>query len=105
MKDYSDVIAMYWSTIIEAWREHGSKHAVIECDLARRKVLAFPAKDYINTLSKRTRGTTLRQYQKITVRGGLMVFINDSDDQILQSYIFSKDDLQQTTCMDNEPMS
>jgi hypothetical protein len=93
MKDYSEVIKQYWPTIIEAWDAHCDKHPIIECNLARHQVLAFPAKDYINTLSERTRLSTLRQYQEVVRQGGMMLFVKDARCRILQSYIFLENDI------------
>ena len=77
MKDYTSEIAEFWSTIMKAWQEHKDKHPLIEYNLLERKVFAYPAKDYINTLSERTRLKTLRQYKQVTSQGGMMVFIID----------------------------
>lgn len=94
MNDYTNDIAYYWPTIMTALEEHGDKHPIIECNLFERKVYAYPAKDFINTLSERTRITTLQQYEQVTAEGGLMVFINDSENRILQSYIFNASDIE-----------
>jgi hypothetical protein len=94
MNDYTSDIADFWSTIIKAWQENRNRHPVIECNLFERKVLAYPAKEYINTLSERTRFKTLRQYEQVTAQGGMMVFINDYKKRILQSYIFNAEDIE-----------
>ncbi len=94
MNDYTNEIAYYWPTIMTALEEHGNKHPIIECKLLEHKVYAYPAKDYINTLSERTRITTLKLYEQVTAKGGLMVFINDSENRILQSYIFKASDIE-----------
>jgi len=65
--------------------------------LFERKVLAYPVKEYINTLSERTRFKTLRQYEQVTAQGGMMVFINDYEKRILQSYIFNAEDIKLET--------
>jgi hypothetical protein len=77
MKDYTRDITDFWSTIIKAWQEHKNKHSIIECNLFERKVFAYPAKEYINILSGRTRLKTLRQFEQVTAQGGMIVFIND----------------------------
>lgn len=94
MKDYTSDIADFWSTIIKAWRQHRNRHPLIECNLLERKVFAYPAKEYINTLSKRTQLRTLRQYEQVTAQGGMMVFINDFENRILQSYVFNAEDIE-----------
>jgi hypothetical protein len=88
MNDYSNDIANYWSTIMHAWQEFRDRHPIIECDLKERKVYAYPATDYIKSLSERTRAKTLRQYKKVTATGGMMLFIKDPQRQILQSHVY-----------------
>ena len=90
--DYKKQIAEFWPTIMQAWDEHGEKHPVIECDVVLRKVAAMPAKEYINGLTDRTRKAALRQYKKVTAEGGIMVFIRDSKNRVLQSHVFTLDD-------------
>ncbi len=83
---------MYWPTIMEAWQAHADKHPVIECDLTAKKVLAYNATEYINSLSYRTRATTLREFSRTMDEGGIMVFIKDSRNRTLQSYTFPRVD-------------
>ena len=87
-RDYTKLIEEYWPTIVRAWEEHGEKHSIIECDMACGKVSAMPARDYIDGLSERTREATLRQFTKITSQNGIMVFIRDSRNKVLQSHVF-----------------
>ena len=94
MKNYQDVIIEYWPVIMQAWYEHKTKHPIIECNLAERTVSAFPSKEYINALSKRTRFDALEQFNEVTAQGGLMLFIKDPDERILQSYIFEAEDIE-----------
>jgi len=86
--DYTEQISEFWPTIIQAWVEQREKHPVIECDVVKRKVMAMPAEEYINGLTDRTRNAARRQYEKITAEGGMMLFILDSKNRILQSHLF-----------------
>jgi hypothetical protein len=86
--DYTEQISEFWPTIIQAWVEQREKHPVIECDGVKRKVMAMPAEEYINGLTDRTRNAARRQYEKITAEGGMMLFILDSKNRILQSHLF-----------------
>jgi lipopolysaccharide biosynthesis glycosyltransferase len=97
MEDYSNEIAEFWSIIMKAWHEYKDKHPLIECNLLERRVYAYPAKDYINTLSERTRLKTLRQYKQVVAHGGMMVFIVDPERRVLQSYIFNAKDIEPQT--------
>ena len=91
ISDYTEQIAEFWQTIMQAWSEYGDKHPIIECDVIDRKVAAMPAREYIAELSERTRETARRQFEEITAQGGMMVFVRDSNNRVLQSHIFSLD--------------
>ena len=91
-RDYSDELERYWATILRAWEEHGDKHAIIECDLERQQVAAYPAKEYIAGLSARTRQETQRLHDRTVGEGSMMVFIRDNEHRVLRSYVFSRDD-------------
>ena len=90
IRDYSTEIDSYWATIERAWNEYGDRHPIIECDLAKRQVIAYPAKEYIADLSDRTRQETQRCYDRTVREGSMMVFIRDSENRILQSYVFRR---------------
>lgn len=81
-------IAKYWPTILRAWDEHGDKHPIIEVDVVKQQVAAMPAKEYLNGLSERTREEALRQYEGVTAEGGMMVFVRDTKNRLLQSQVF-----------------
>jgi hypothetical protein len=90
--DYTKLIEEYWPTIMRAWEEHYEKHPIIECDVVYKKVAAMPAKDYIDGLTERTREATHRHFNEITGQGGMMLFIRDSRNKVLQSHVFLPDD-------------
>jgi hypothetical protein len=77
---------------MRAWEEHAEKHPIIECDIVRRKVAAMPANEYIDGLTERTRELTHRHYNEITAEGGMMVFIRDTRNKVLQSHVFMPED-------------
>jgi hypothetical protein len=91
--DYTDQIAEFWPTIMRAWEEHSDKRPVIECDFASRTVAAYPAHEYIENLSERTRKPTHQEFDRVVDEGGIMVFIRDSENRVLQSYTFTSDDM------------
>ena len=90
MRDYSSVIESYWPTIESALNEHADKHPIIECDLAKGQVIAYPAKEYIGGLSERTRRETRRTYDQTVREDSMMLFVRDSDHRILQSHVFRR---------------
>ena len=87
-RDYTEQIAEFWPTIMRAWNDYADKRPVIECDVVKRQVLAWPAQEYISGLSERTREVTRRQFQRATAAGGIMVFIRDSRNRVLQSQVY-----------------
>jgi hypothetical protein len=91
-KDYTKQIDQYWPTIMQAWNDYADKHPVIECDVVKRQVMAWSAQEYINGLSERTREMTRRQFRRATAAGGIMVFIRDSRNRVLQSHVYMPDD-------------
>ena len=90
--DYTEQLAEYWPTIMRAWHDYADKRPVIECDIVKRQVLAWPAQDYINSLSARTREAARRQYRGASAVGGIMIFIKDSKNRVLQSQVYVPDD-------------
>jgi len=91
IRDYTDQIAEFWPAIMRAWEEHSDKRPVIECDLVGRTVAAFPAHEYIQSLSGRARKATHQEFDRVVNEGGIMVFIRDSGNRVLQSYTFTSD--------------
>ena len=90
-RDYSKEIAEFWPTIMRAWHDYADKLPVIECDIVNRQVLAWPAREYINGLSARTRRATQRQFRRACAAGGIMIFIRDSTHRVLQSQVYTPD--------------
>ncbi len=89
MRDYSTEIELHWGTIERAWNDHADKHPIIEFDLAKGQVGAYAAKEYIAGLSDRTREETRQCYDRTVREGAMMLFIRDSENRVLKSYVFS----------------
>lgn len=92
--DYTEQIAEFWPTIMQAWHDHADKCPVIECDIVKRQVRAYASQEYIQGLSTRTRAATRRQFKQVRAAGGMMVFIRDSDNRVLQSHVFMPDNVR-----------
>jgi hypothetical protein len=88
MRDYTEQIRQFWPTIMQAWEAHADKCPMIECDLASRKVRAYASGEYIDSLSERTREATRREFACTMDEGGIMVFIKDTRNRMLQSFTF-----------------
>ena len=94
MQDFADHIAEFWPAIRRAWDEHRDKHPILECDVAGRTVAAFPARQYIDSLSERTRDATRRQFARVERAGGTIIFVRDCRNQVLQSGVFTAREME-----------
>lgn len=94
MHGFADYVEEFWPAIRQAWDEHRDKNPILECDVVSRTVAAFPARQYIDTLSERTRDATHRQFSRIKRAGGTLIFIRDGRNQVLQSRIFAAREME-----------
>lgn len=62
---------------------------MLEFNVKSGQILAYPAGDYLEGLSSRTREEAKKQYQNAIAEGALMVFVCDESNRILRSYIFA----------------
>ena len=85
---YLEKIHAQWDDITMMHELFEEKNPIIEFDVVRQQILAYPAEDYLGDLSDRTREQTKRQYKQAVEENALMVFVRDSSRQVLRSYIF-----------------
>ncbi len=52
-----------------------------------QKIYSYPAGDYIGTLSERTRDQTARQFAETKKRNQFILFVKDTQNKRLRSYI------------------
>jgi len=90
--EYSEKINEYWDEITGMYILFEDKKPIIELDPNRIRIIAYPAEEYLDGLSERTREQTRKQYQKATATGALMVFVRDEEKEVLRSYIFPRAD-------------
>ena len=89
---YLSAIHQHWSTIETAFLDQYAKRPIIEYQLPEQLVCSYPASNYIDGLTVRTRDTTRLQYREACARGHILVFVRDSDRCVLRSYEFPFDD-------------
>ena len=85
---YLDVIGEQWDNIVMVYDTFRGKDQIIEFDVTEGKIYSYPAGDYIQDLSERTRDQTARQFAEATKRNKFLLFIKDSENQRLRSYVF-----------------
>lgn len=89
---YAQKIDEHWPEITGMYLAFEDKKPIIEFEPNRIRIIAYPAEDYIDGLSGRTRDQTRKQYREASANGALMVFVRDEQKQIMRSYIFPRAD-------------
>jgi hypothetical protein len=61
---YWDMIVQEWPRIIAEYQEHEEKKPILEYSFPDRLIYAYPANEYIDSLSLSTREDTRKEYQQ-----------------------------------------
>ena len=85
---YLELIDEQWHNIVMMYESFKDKKPIIEYDVTHEKIYSYPAKEYIQSLSQRTRKQTRKQYKEAVRKNQFMLFIKDAKNQRLRSYIF-----------------
>jgi len=85
---YLEQIREHWDAITGMYATFEQKEPIIEFDPIGIRVLAYPAEQYLDALSDRTRNQAKQQYREATAKGALMVFVRDEVKSVLRSYVF-----------------
>ncbi len=85
---YLRIIDEQWDTIMIAYYNFQDKNPIIEYDITNGKIFSYSAKQYIQTLSTRTRDDTKKQYREAMKKNQFMLFVKDYEKRKLRSYIF-----------------
>jgi hypothetical protein len=84
---YWDMIQEHWDAIITIYNRFRGKDQIIEFDVTDQKIYSYPASDYINRLSERTREQTARQFAEAKPRNKFILFVKDTPNKRLRSFI------------------
>lgn len=87
---YLDLIDEQWANIVRMHQTFKHKDQIIEFDVSEEKIYSYPAGDYMQALSERTRDQTARQFAKAKKRKQFILFVKDTSNQRLRSYILDK---------------
>ena len=85
---YLKLINEHWHHIVMVYEMFKRKKPIIEYDVVDEKIFSYPAKEYIQTLSIRTRKQTRKQYREAVRKNQFILFIKDTKNRKLRSYIF-----------------
>lgn len=85
---YIKIIDGQWQHIADIYNKFRDKQPIIECCVNSGRIYSYPANDYINNLSARTREQTRIQYEKACKDNQFLLFVRDENNQKLKSYMF-----------------
>ena len=89
---YLELIKAQFDKILMVYETFSKLQPIIEFDVVDQKLYSFPANDYIANLSPRTREPTRRQYVEATEKRQFLLFVKDTKNQRLRSYVFDLPD-------------
>ena len=84
---FLDLIDEHWENIVMMYRTFAGKDQILEYNVSEQKIYSYPAGDFIQTLSERTRDQTARQFADAKTHGQFILFVKDTKNQRLRSYI------------------
>ncbi len=85
---YLDLIDEQWKNIAMMYDAFQDKKPIVEYEVDSKKIYTYPANDYIDTLTARTRNETKKQYEEACKNNRFMLFIKNKRNKKLRSYIF-----------------
>jgi len=85
---YLDLIDEQWNNIAMMYGVFRDKYPIVEYEVDSKKIYSYPAHEYIDTLTRRTRNETKKQYEEACNNNQFMLFIKDEMNRKLRSYIF-----------------
>jgi hypothetical protein len=94
---YLKEIDKYWNEIISMYLAFQKRKPIIEFDPNRIRIIAYPAKEYLDGLSDRTRDDAKRLYHETSAADSIMLFVRDEKREILRSYIFERFDVEEAS--------
>ncbi len=86
---YLELIDEQWHNIVMMYESFKDGKPIIEYDIMHERIYSYHAKEYIQSLSQRTRKQTRKQYKEAVRKNQFILFIRDIKNQKLRSYIFN----------------
>ena len=85
---YLKMIDDVWDKILLVYNTFRGKKQIIEFEVSEQKIYSYPADDYIRQLSERSRTPTRQMFADISQRNKFLLFVRDTPNRILRSYVF-----------------
>jgi len=87
MRDvYLDIVYQYQSFIVKLYEQYADKKPVMLFDIQEQRIYAMPYAEYRADLSKRSRASLKKQYERAMADGEMVVFVRDNEKEKLVSY-------------------
>ena len=87
---YLKKIGKYWNEIIGMYLGFQKNKPIIEFDPNKIRIIAYPAYEYLNGLSDRTREDAIKVYREASSVDSIMLFVRDEKKEVLRSYVFPR---------------
>ncbi len=85
---YLSALYKNWPCILTAYDDFKDEKPILEYRIPEELVYVYPAMDYINDLTERTREQARQSYLDATAAGEFLIFVRDSTERVLRSYQF-----------------
>ena len=85
---YLNLIDEQWENITKIYDVFRKKKPIVEYNLDDDKIYAYPAIEYINTLSVKTKNEIKNKYMKACSHNEFLLLIRDEKNKKFRSYIF-----------------
>jgi hypothetical protein len=94
---YLKKIDKYWNEIVSMYLAFHKRKSIIEFDPNSIRIIAYPAMEYLEGLTDRTRDEAKKDYLEASASGSIMLFVRDEKREILRSYIFPRSDVDKAS--------
>ena len=85
---YLNLIDKQWDNITKTYDVFRKKKPIIEYNLDDNKIYAYPAIEYINSLSVKTKNEIKNKYMKACSNNEFLLLIRDEKNKKFRSYAF-----------------
>jgi hypothetical protein len=92
---YLKIIDKHWNEIVGMYLAFRERGTIIEFDPNTARIIAYPAMDYLNGLTNRTKDDAKKVYCEAQEADSIMLFVRDEKRKVLRSYIFSRSDVEE----------
>jgi len=94
---YLKKIGKHWNEIVDMYLAFRERGTIIEFDPNTLRIIAYPAMEYLDGLTNRTKDDAKKVYREAHDADSIMLFVRDAKKKVLRSYIFPRSDVEATS--------